>query len=108
MIKYWVANIETLRSTVLRTSVKRKLWMVVNKCCRSIVLLKEESNKTVFLLEEPGNRKKGGQTDGRSSKGLYYRRDTQRQYNTKLVSSNPFATSMYIEVNVRIVERSIK
>ncbi|GFX79633.1 hypothetical protein TNCV_826211 [Trichonephila clavipes] len=70
-------------------------------------LLKKESNKRVFLPEEPGNTKER-MADRWSSKGLRYRRDTQRQYNIKHVNFNLFATGFYMIVSVRIVESYIR
>ncbi|GFX91187.1 hypothetical protein TNCV_1246021 [Trichonephila clavipes] len=42
---------------------KRKIWTADNSCGRSIVHLKKKSNKSVFLLEESENTKKGCQAD---------------------------------------------
>ncbi|GFV51452.1 hypothetical protein TNCV_843911 [Trichonephila clavipes] len=53
-----------LNICVARPRVIRKLWTADNRCGWSIVHLKNESNKSVFLLEEPLKTKKGCQTDG--------------------------------------------
>ncbi|GFV48941.1 hypothetical protein TNCV_1093411 [Trichonephila clavipes] len=53
-----------LNTCVTRSPVKRKISTADNKCGWSIVHLKKKSNKSVFLLEEPGNTKKEWQADG--------------------------------------------
>ncbi|PRD37064.1 UNVERIFIED_CONTAM: hypothetical protein NCL1_06752 [Trichonephila clavipes] len=52
-----------LNPCVIWPCIKRKIWTTDSKWERSIVHLKKESNKSVFLLDEPGNTKKGWQTD---------------------------------------------
>ncbi|GFU22417.1 hypothetical protein TNCV_1934481 [Trichonephila clavipes] len=48
-----------LKTCVARPRVKRNMWMTENKCGWSIIHLQKENNKSVFLLDELGNTKKG-------------------------------------------------
>ncbi|GFT92924.1 hypothetical protein TNCV_740761 [Trichonephila clavipes] len=70
-----------LNTCAARPRVKRKVWMTDNRCSRSIVHLKKESNKSVFLPKEPGNTKKGQQTD--SHQRDYVTGETRRSTTTQ-------------------------
>ncbi|GFV50488.1 hypothetical protein TNCV_1861691 [Trichonephila clavipes] len=83
---------------VARPLVKRKIRTADNKCGKSIVHLKKESSKSVFLSEVLGNTKNGWQTW--SSKELRSRGGTQRQCNTKHASSNLFTTGLYMKSSI--------